>query len=63
MAEGEKRDSSVKPLFLYEKENMEIVLMGIQLRKKSIDFRVMSDKILTRKRLKNSFSGGFINEL
>lgn len=55
MAEGEKRDSSVKPLFLYEKENMEIVLVGIQLRKKSVDFRAMSDKILTRKGKKTDF--------
>ena len=45
----------MKPLFLYEKENMEIVLAGIQLRKKSIDFRAMSDKILTRKCKKTDF--------
>jgi len=48
---------------LYEKENKEIVLAGIQLKKKSIDFRTMSDKILTRKKQKNRFSGGKINEL
>ena len=48
---------------MYEKENKEIVLDGIQLRKKSIDFRVMSDKILTRKEQKKRFSGGIINEL
>lgn len=55
MAEGEKRDSYVKVLLLYEKENMEIVLVGIQLRKKSVDFRAMSDKILTRKGKKTDF--------
>ena len=48
---------------MYEKENKEIVLEDIQLRKKSIDFRAMSDKILTRKCKKNRFSGGQINEL
>ena len=42
---------------MYEKENKEIVLAGIQLRKKSIDFRTMSDKILTRKKQKNSHFG------
>ena len=45
-------DSIEQALFLYEKENIGIVLMGIQLRKKSIDFRAMSDKILTRKEQK-----------
>lgn len=45
-------DSIEQTLFLYEKENIGIVLMGIQLRKKSIDFRAMSDKILTRKEQK-----------
>lgn len=55
MEEGEKRDSSVKTLFLYEKENKEIVLASIQLRKKFIDFRAMSDKILTRKCKKTDF--------
>ena len=33
---------------MYEKENIEIVLTGVQLKKKCIDFRAMSDKILTR---------------
>ena len=63
LSEGEKWDSSEESYFLYEKENKEIVLAGIQLRKKSIDFRTMSDKILTRKKQKNRFSGGKINEL
>ena len=48
-------DSIEQALFLYEKENIGIVLMGIQLRKKSIDFRAMSDKILTRKEQKKGF--------
>ena len=54
-SEGEKQDSSERTLLLYKKENNEIVLVGIQLRKKFIDFRTMSDKILTRKRLKTEF--------
>ena len=52
LSEGEKWYSSEESYFLYEKENKEIVLAGIQLRKKSIDFRTMSDKILTRKKAK-----------
>ena len=56
-------DSIEQTLFLYEKENIGIVLMGIQLRKKSIDFRAMSDKILTRKEQKKEFSGGLKHEL
>ncbi|MCI6302287.1 MULTISPECIES: hypothetical protein [unclassified Blautia] len=56
-------DSIEQALFLYEKENIGIVLMGIQLRKKSIDFRAMSDKILTRKEQKKGFSGGLKHEL
>ena len=40
---------SLNDEFLYEKENIEIVLTGVQLKKKCIDFRAMSDKILTRK--------------
>ena len=63
MSEGEKKDSFARPLFLYEKENIEIVLKGVQLKKKCIDFRSMSDKILTKKKKKNRFSGGKINEL
>ena len=48
LSEG-KKDSFTRSLFLYEKENIEIVLAGVQLKKKCIDFRAMSDKILTRK--------------
>ena len=59
----EKKDSIECSLLLYEKENIENVLDSIQLGKKSIDFQPMSDKILTRKRQKNRFSGGIINEL
>ena len=43
---------------MYEKENKEIVLAGIQLKKKSIDFRTMSDKILTRKNKRTDFQEG-----
>ena len=45
-------------LFLYEKENIEIVLKGVQLKKKCIDFRSMSDKILTRKSKRTDFQEG-----
>ena len=48
LSEG-KKDSFTRSLFLYEKENIEIVLTGVQLKKKCIDFQAMSDKILTRK--------------
>jgi len=43
---------------LYEKENIEIVLAGVQLKKKCIDFRAMSDKILTRKSKRTDFQEG-----
>ena len=43
---------------MYEKENIEIVLKGVQLKKKCIDFRVMSDKILTRKSKRTDFQEG-----
>ena len=39
LSEGEKKDSFASSLFLYEKENIEIVLAGVQLKKKCIDFR------------------------
>ena len=58
MSEGEKKDSFARPLFLYEKENIEIVLTGVQLKKKCIDFRAMSDKILTRKSKTTDFQEG-----
>ena len=58
MSEGEKKDSFARTLFLYEKENIEIVLKGVQLKKKCIDFRVMSDKILTRKSKRTDFQEG-----
>ena len=32
MSEGEKKDSFARTLFLYEKENIEIVLKGVQLK-------------------------------
>lgn len=51
----EKKDSSARSLFLYEKENIEIVLTGVQLKKKCIDFQAMSDKILTRKSKRTDF--------
>ena len=41
-----------------EKENIEIVLAGVQLKKKCIDFRAMSDKILTRKSKRIDFQEG-----
>ena len=63
LSEGEKKDSFARSLFLYEKENIEIVLTGVQLKKKCIDFRAMSDKILTRKEQKKGFSGGLKHEL
>ncbi len=47
--------SFASSLFLYEKENIEIVLAGVQLKKKCIDFRAMSDKILTRKSKRTDF--------
>ena len=51
-------DSFARSLFLYEKENIEIVLTGVQLKKKCIDFRAMSDKILTRKSKRTDFQEG-----
>ena len=56
-------DSIEQALFLYEKENIGNVLDRVQLGKKSIDFRAMSDKILTRKEQKKEFSGGLKHEL
>ena len=56
-------DSIEQTLFLYEKENIGNVLDRVQLGKKSIDFRAMSDKILTRKEQKKEFSGGLKHEL
>ena len=53
-----KKDSFARYLFLYEKENIEIVLAGVQLKKKCIDFRAMSDKILTRKNKRTDFQEG-----
>lgn len=58
LSEGEKKDSFASSLFLYEKENIEIVLTGVQLKKKCIDFRAMSDKILTRKSKRTEFQEG-----
>lgn len=58
LSEGEKKDSFASSLFLYEKENIEIVLTGVQLKKKCIDFRAMSDKILTRKNKRTDFQEG-----
>ena len=58
LSEGEKKDSFARTLFLYEKENIEIVLKGVQLKKKCIDFRAMSDKILTRKSKRTDFQEG-----
>ena len=49
---------SLNDEFLYEKENIEIVLAGVQLKKKCIDFRAMSDKILTRKSKRIDFQEG-----
>ena len=49
---------SLNDEFLYEKENIEIVLTGVQLKKKCIDFRAMSDKILTRKSKRIDFQEG-----
>jgi len=49
---------SLNDEFLYEKENIEIVLTGVQLKKKCIDFRAMSDKILTRKSKRTDFQEG-----
>ncbi|MFQ7867401.1 MAG: hypothetical protein ACLRIQ_18000 [Blautia wexlerae] len=43
---------------MHEKENIEIVLAGVQLKKKCIDFRAMSDKILTRKSKRTDFQEG-----
>ena len=57
LSEG-KKDSFARSLFLYEKENIEIVLTGVQLKKKCIDFRAMSDKILTRKNKRTDFQEG-----
>ena len=54
----QKKDSFARSLFLYEKENIEIVLAGVQLEKKCIDFRAMSDKILTRKSKRIDFQEG-----
>ena len=51
-------DSIEQALFLYEKENIEIVLTGVQLKKKCIDFQAMSDKILTRKSKRTDFQEG-----
>ena len=58
LSEGEKKDSFASSLFLHEKENIEIVLAGVQLKKKCIDFRAMSDKILTRKSKRTDFQEG-----
>ena len=58
LSEGEKKDSFASSLFLYEKENIKIVLAGVQLKKKCIDFRAMSDKILTRKSKRTDFQEG-----
>ena len=58
LSEGEKKDSFARSLFLYEKENIEIVLTGVQLKKKCIDFQAMSDKILTRKSKRTEFQEG-----
>lgn len=58
LSEGEKKDSFANSLVLYEKENIEIVLTGVQLKKKCIDFRAMSDKILTRKSKRTDFQEG-----
>jgi len=58
LSEGEKKDSFASSLFLYEKENIEIVLAGVQLKKKCIDFWAMSDKILTRKSKRTDFQEG-----
>ena len=44
--------------FLYEKENIEIVLAGVQLKKKCIVFTAMSDKILTRKSKRTELQEG-----
>ena len=57
LSEG-KKDSFARSLFLYEKENIEIVLTGVQLKKKCIDFQAMSDKILTRKSKRTDFQEG-----
>ena len=46
------------PQQFQEKENIEIVLTGVQLKKKCIDFRAMSDKILTRKNKRTDFQEG-----
>ena len=58
ICQREKKDSFARSLFLYEKENIEIVLTGVQLKKKCIDFRAMSDKILTRKSKRTDFQEG-----
>ena len=58
ICQREKKDSFARSLFLYEKENIEIVLKGVQLKKKCIDFRAMSDKILTRKSKRTDFQEG-----
>ena len=60
---GRKKGQFCKRFILYEKENIEIVLTGVQLKKKYIDFQAMSDKILTRKEQKKGFSGGLKHEL
>ena len=57
LSEG-KKDSFASSLFLYENENIEIVLTGVQLKKKCIDFRAMSDKRLTRKSKRTDFQEG-----
>ena len=49
ICQREKKGQFRKRFILYEKENIEIVLTGVQLKKKYIDFQAMSDKILTRK--------------
>jgi len=43
---------------LYEKENIGNVLDCVQLGKKSIDFRAIFDKILTRKSKRTDFQEG-----
>lgn len=58
ICQREKKDSFARSLFLYEKENIEIVLTGVQLKKKCIDFQAMSDKILTRKSKRTDFQEG-----
>jgi len=58
ICQRKKKDSFARSLFLYEKENIEIVLTGVQLKKKCIDFQAMSDKILTRKSKRTEFQEG-----